>query len=133
MILLISMLDVISGILVETFVNLVGIKNECIMSLMTSIISMLFICIVGKIYSSKYQYDIIEIGIINIVLFTVLMVIDTFIVKILDMVMIDEAGGTRIKEHSIVLISHYYLQFLYSRLWQCCFSYRGICIVKRRI
>lgn len=133
MILLISMLDVISGILVETFVNLVGIKNECIMSLMTSIISMLFICIVGKIYSSKYQYDIIEIGIINIVLFTVLMVIDTFIVKILDMVMIDEAGGTRIKEHSIVLIVIIFTIFIQSAMAMLFFLQRNMYREKENI
>lgn len=78
-----AMLDMISDILVGISFYLICIDNNTFLDLVQSLISLLFILLVGKLYNKKYRIKIQEIKMSVWFFFTILIISDTCVVTIL--------------------------------------------------
>lgn len=103
-ILITSMLDAMSTVFVQVFADLSQIKYNYFFEFLASTVSLVFVLIVGKIYSNKYKVGINRIEIVNIIAFTILMVVDTFIVLVMAVITIDEMAGIYKYTYSIALV-----------------------------
>jgi len=80
---LLSMLDLISTEFVDIIFQLVHKNNAKVEEVCASFISLLFIFIVGKLYSNKYKIGIKKVGFVKLFCFTILTIADTYVVMIM--------------------------------------------------
>ena len=89
-VLITSMLDLMSVVLVDTTVDLCNYKNNEITKLIAAFVSLFIIFIFGNIYNKKYCEGIKTIGKANLLLFTLLAVADTFVVMVIALMTVNE-------------------------------------------
>lgn len=78
-----SMLDLMSTELVNIVSELINKRNERVEELLAALFSLLFILVIGKLYSKKYKVGIKKIGIVKLFFFTMLAIADTYVVTIM--------------------------------------------------
>lgn len=91
---LISMLDLISTEFVDVIFILFHKNNAKVEEFCASIISLIFIFIVGKLYSNKYKIGIKKVGLVKLFCFTILAIADTYVVMIMTGLAINKSIGT---------------------------------------
>lgn len=74
-----GILDGISVVMVKMIFQIISYKNELLLELVASIISVIFVYLVGKIIRSKHTYGLRNIKKYSIVLFTILAAIDAIV------------------------------------------------------
>lgn len=82
-IVIIGMLDTMSVVLIEISEKALGNINLGLTRLLRALILFLFVIIVGKLYNKKYNVGIKTIGVGSLIAFTMLTIIDTFIVMVI--------------------------------------------------
>lgn len=75
-----SLIDTMSSILMDVIVDLLKIDNQNVSRIGFAIISLVFIYFIGVIYHKKYGEGIKGLGIKNLLLFTLLVIVDAFVV-----------------------------------------------------
>lgn len=83
---IIGMLDTMLITLFETLAKMIGYYNDDVIRLCVSMLTLLFVFILGNLYDNKYGRGIRTIGMNNIIAFTVLTGIDTVIVMLLALI-----------------------------------------------
>ncbi len=94
----VSMIDTMSTVMSDLIANLIGLVNDSVIRLGASVVSLVFIFIVGKMYCKKYDNGIKTIGIKNLFLFTLLALVDAVIITVSAYITINESPG----EHRIL-------------------------------
>lgn len=89
MIYTLAMIDIMVGVLVDIFMNLLGISGETLVPLCVSLLSLFIVYIVGKIYWKNAAAGINSIGISNLLWFTLLMFIDAAVISVVGFVNTD--------------------------------------------
>ncbi len=93
-IVIMAMFDTMSVVLIEIVNRVVFNTNECITRLMRSFIILVYILVLGGIYNKKYNRGIRTIGIGNLIAFTILTIVDTFIVMVIALITLIEKRVT---------------------------------------
>lgn len=75
-----SMLDTMGAVLFDMFTQILGINVDFLSNLPVTILSIILICFVGKIYRKYASVTLKKVGIPNMIGFTILLMIDTFVV-----------------------------------------------------
>ena len=78
-----SMLDLMTTEMIYVVFELTNIKNERVEELLAACLSLVFIFVIGKIYSNKYNEGIKRLGIVKLFFFTILAIADTYVVTII--------------------------------------------------
>ena len=84
-----SMIDTMSSALFDVTMTLFKLKYRNIDRIGFAVISLIFVFIVGKVYIQRYSEGLKTIGIRNLFLFTLLAVLDTFIVAVMSYIIKD--------------------------------------------
>lgn len=84
------MLDSMSVILTDILTSLMGLQYSSVSGFVAAIISFMVVLIVGQIYNRKYREGIKNIGIKNLVAFTLLAFIDTVVVMVMASITLNE-------------------------------------------
>lgn len=79
----ISMLDIMSEILVKSVYTIMNVKYQTLTELFASIISLVFVLILGSFFKKKSNIGIKNVGIKTLIIFSFLAVADTFIVMLM--------------------------------------------------
>lgn len=78
-----SMIDIMTSILVDIIMELFNINGEAISNLIASFISLALVYTVGRAYKKNISVTLNNIGVINLIWVTILLVVDTFVVAII--------------------------------------------------
>lgn len=89
-IVIMGMLDTMSIVLIEMMSNFTGTINDGVSRVSRTVILCIFLLIFGKLYNKKYNYGIRTIGAASLIAFTILTIIDTFIVMVIARITINE-------------------------------------------
>lgn len=89
-IVILGMLDTMTMVLFEMISNIVGDINDNFERVLRSILLLLYIFILGKMYNKKYHQGIQSMGIASLIGFSVLSFVDTFIVMVIARITINE-------------------------------------------
>lgn len=101
---IIGLFDNMSIVLFELIGNIFGYNNSEISRLFCSLISLIYVYTLGRLYNRKYSAGIRTIGIWNLLAFTVLNVIDTVLVTLLAIIAVDEKNDKIRIVYTIVFI-----------------------------
>ena len=101
---IISMLDAMSLIMIDLLGNMVSYINNDISRLVAGAFSFVFVYAIGRIFKRKYIDGVKSIGIINFLIFTVLAVIETFVVMVIAKITIKEGSGDHKILYSVAFI-----------------------------
>lgn len=82
MIVTLSMIDVMTSILFDISMELINIECEVISNLAVSLISLILVYVVGRIYKKNSSATMKSIGIVNLMGITILMAVDTLVVTV---------------------------------------------------
>lgn len=85
-----SILDIMTTVLFDTIANIVGINLGDFNRIGASIISLILVLTLGKIYIKKYDEGIKSIRVVNLALYTILSIVDTYVVMVMSITKIDE-------------------------------------------
>lgn len=83
MILALSMIDTMVSVLVERSLDLFKINGEIVVNLCVSLISLLLVYIVGRMYKKNITKGLKTLGVGNLILLTILMAVDTYVVTVI--------------------------------------------------
>ena len=89
-IVIMSMLDTMSVVLIELLCKIIGPINECATRVLRAVIIFVYAFVLGKLYNKNYKRGIRTVGLGNLVAFTILTIVDAFIVLVIARVTIDE-------------------------------------------
>lgn len=78
-ILITSMIDAMFTMMIRIATDMIHISYNTTFDFIASIISLIFVMFVGKLYNHRYKVGIKDIGIKNLALFTILALVDTFV------------------------------------------------------
>lgn len=84
-----SMIDTMSGVLFDISMDLFKINADTISRLGVSIVSLVLVYIVGRIYKKNTTTGIKSVGIANLFWFTLLLAVDTFVVTVMTYINVD--------------------------------------------
>lgn len=82
-VLALSMIDTMTSFLVSVSLKLFNLKLEAVSNLMTALISLVLIYAIGRIYNKNTSKTVSKIGCVNLIGFTILLFIDTFVVAVI--------------------------------------------------
>lgn len=99
-----SMIDTMSTVLFDISTSLVRIKCDEISKIVVATMSLMLVYVVGRIYSTKYNGGIKVLGVSNSVAFTILAVVDAFIVTIIAYISVNENQGVYRVLYSVAFI-----------------------------
>ncbi len=99
-----SMLDIMSTVLVDTIGDFLGFSNDDMTRVLAGIVSLVFVVIIGYIYKKEYCKGIKTLGVGNILLFSMLTVADTFVVMVMAAIEINQKYKIQILLNSIAFI-----------------------------
>lgn len=83
MLIALSMIDTMAFFLFDIVTELININGENVSNLVVSLITLALIYLVGKIYQKNNSNSLRSIGITNLIVFIVLLGIDTFVVTVI--------------------------------------------------
>lgn len=89
-IVILGMLDTMSIVLIENASKIIGFSNGEVSRLFGAIVLCILMIILGRMYNKKYNRGMLTMGVGNLILFTLLTVVDTFIVMVIALVTIGE-------------------------------------------
>ena len=88
----ISLLDSLSSVLFDIVSNILDVRCDSICNVGASTISLAFVLIVGKEYRKRYDSGIKTLGIGNLIMFSLVAVVDTYIVSIMEYTSFEKTG-----------------------------------------
>ncbi len=98
-----AMIDAMTGILFDVTMELFNINGEMLSNLAASLISLVLIYVVGRIYKKNISSTLNNIGVANLIVFTILLAVDTFVVAAM-MTNVDLYTDNRRKLYFILIV-----------------------------
>ena len=99
-----ALFDNMSIVLLELIGNMFGFSNDELLRLVCSFISLTYVYILGKLYNRRYSAGVGNIGKWNLLAFTALNIIDTILVTLLTIIIVDEKNNKFRVGYTIVFI-----------------------------
>lgn len=98
-----AMIDAMTGILFDVTMELFNINGAILSNLAASLISLVLIYVVGRIYKKNISSTLNNIGVANLIVFTILLAVDTFVVAAM-MTNVDLYTDNRRKLYFILIV-----------------------------
>lgn len=98
-----AMIDAMTGILFNATMELFNINGALLSNLAASLISLVLIYFVGRVYRKNISSALNNIGVVNLILFTILLAVDTFVVAAM-MTNVDLYTDNRRKLYFILIV-----------------------------
>lgn len=99
-----ALFDNMSIVLFELVGNIISLNNDELSRLFCSFISLTYVCILGKLYNRRYSACVGKIGKWNLITFTALNIIDTVLVTLLAIIVVDEKNNKLKMGYTIVFV-----------------------------
>ncbi len=98
-----AMIDAMTGILFDVTMELFNINGAILSNLAASLISLVLIYVVGRVYKKNISSTLNNIGVANLIVFTILLAVDTFVVAAM-MTNVDLYTDNRRKLYFILIV-----------------------------
>lgn len=104
-VIIMEMLDTMSVVIINIINEITKQLNVDFLRVVRALILLLFVLVIGKLYNRNYNRGINTIGIKNLIAFTILTFVDTFIVMVISYIVISENEMVHQKSYCFALIS----------------------------